>query len=46
MPDDNDSFDDDRLYLTGINPINISLSLSLWLILAGVVILAYRLAAV
>jgi hypothetical protein len=46
MPNDNDDFDNDRLYLSGINPINISLSLSLWLIIAGIIILAYRLAAV
>ena len=36
--------DDDRLYLSCINPITISLGLSLWLIIADMIILMYVLA--
>ena len=43
MTDDND---DDRLYLSCINPITMSAALASWLILAGIVILLYGLAAV
>jgi len=43
MTDDNE---DDRLYLSCINPITMSAALASWLILAGIVILLYGLAAV
>jgi hypothetical protein len=36
--------DDDRLYLSCINPITMSAALASWLILAGIVILLYALA--
>ena len=42
MFDDND---DDRLYASCINPINISLALSFWMVLIGIGILVYKLAA-
>ena len=38
--------DDDRLYLSCINPITMSAALASWLILAGIIILLYGLAAV
>jgi len=43
MTDDNE---DDRLYLSCINPITISAALGSWLVLAGIVMLLYALAAV
>ena len=43
MPDDND---DDRLYMSCINPITMSATLGAWLILGGIVMLLYALAAV
>ena len=43
MTDDND--DDDRLYLSCINPITMSAALGSWLVLAGIIMLIYALAA-
>ena len=36
--------DDDRLYLSCINPITMSAALASWLILAGIIMLIYALA--
>jgi len=38
--------DDDRLYATCINPITMSAALGSWLVLAGIIMLIYALAAV
>jgi hypothetical protein len=35
--------DDDRLYLSCINPITMSAALASWLILAGIIMLIYAL---
>ena len=40
-----DDSNDDRLYASCINPITISLALSFWMVLIGIGILVYKLAA-
>ena len=41
-----DDSDDDRLYMSCINPITMSAALGAWLILGGIVMLLYALATV
>jgi hypothetical protein len=38
--------DDDRLYLSCINPITMSAALGSWLVLAGIIMLIYALAMI